>query len=344
MKIIADKEIPYLNNFFGNQGDLIQLPTEKIDAQSIKDADVLFVRSVTPITSQLISNSSVRFIGSATAGTDHMDLFYLNEKGIAWSNAPGCNAKAVADYVLLSVAVLIEQGVLPNQPLRAGVIGVGNVGEQVSEILKKLGFSVVLNDPPRAANEVNFVSTSLDQFYDLDFICLHTPLTKTGDYPTLHLLDQDFLSKLNPRCVLLNAGRGACIDTQALKQLILTAILDVWESEPNIDAELANSMMIATTHIAGYSQPAKYRATKQLFENFCNHFEVDHYINPEEDPSEYVELDILKTDWVKHALEVENLKNLSDAFKKALKENPNNIANVFKDFRKNYRFRPEFNL
>ena len=343
MRIVADQQIPYLTSFFGSQNEIIALSEEKITSSAVKDADVLLVRSVTPVNKALVEHSSIRFIGSATAGIEHIDTRWLDEAGIAWAYAPGCNAKAVADYVLLSVVYLVQNGMLQKTPLRAGIIGIGNVGQQVNETLKRLGFEVLLNDPPRKENEIDFVSTPLDAFYDLDLICMHTPLTTTGDYPTVHLLDNTFLSQVQPNCVLLNAGRGACIDTNALKQHHLITVLDVWEQEPNIDIELATSACIATPHIAGYSQPAKYRATQQLFDAFCNHFEIDQYIKPEENTTDYIELDLFSSDWMEQAIKIENLKTLSDAFQTALTENPNNIPETFKKFRNNYTFRKEFN-
>ncbi len=323
-------------------GKLITLPAEKINASRIQDADVLLVRSVTPITPTLLSGTSIGFIGSATAGIDHINTTYLNEAGIFWAYAPGCNAKAVVDYVLLSVACLIQAGTLTTTNRRAGVIGMGHVGQQVASMLKKIHFDVLYNDPPREANESNFTSTSLDQFYDLDLICLHTPLTDSGDYPTQHLIDETFLSLLNPRCVLLNAGRGACIQTHALKQFQFTTIMDVWESEPNIDIALAQSAFIATPHIAGYSQPAKYNATKQIFDALCYHFDRTHKRAQKPDPLNYVTLNLKKSDWTEHALGIENLKLLSEGFQKAIKENTSDIATLFQQYRKAYPFRMEF--
>ena len=343
MKIVADEQIPYLSNFFDTAGDITLLPAEMITAEAVKGADVLLVRSVTPVNNSLVANSSLRFIGSATAGIDHMNTQILDEKEIAWDYAPGCNAKAVADYVLLSVAQLIESGIYKKANLKAGVIGVGNVGQQVANTLTKLGFNVVLNDPPRADAEPDFVSTPLSAFSDLDLICIHTPLTTDGKYPTVRFINQDFLSTLNPDCVLLNAGRGACIDTESLINFDLTMILDVWDSEPDIDIALAEKTYIATPHIAGYSQPAKYRATKQLFEAFGKHFEMDHFINPEEDPSEYEEINLLQSGWRNKAINIADLKTLSDNFAAALKANPNDAENIFKSFRKDYVFRPELN-
>ena len=344
MKIIADQQIPYVTSFFGAENEIITLSEEEITTKTVKDADVLLVRSVTPINEILLANTSIRFIGSATAGTDHLDSQWLDKAGIAWAYAPGCNARAVADYVLLCFIHLVQSNRFKKAPQRAGIIGIGNVGQQVADRLKRLGLDVLLNDPPRQERDIDFVSTPLDAFYDLDVICLHTPLTTTGNYPTVHLLDDAFLSQLSPHCVVLNAGRGGCIDTNALKHYKLTTVLDVWQNEPNIDVDLATSAFIATPHIAGYDQPAKYRATKQLFAAFCNHFEMDHYIALEEDPSEYTELNLSASHWMDQAIQLDNLKARSESFQAALKENPNNSAEIFKTFRKKYPLRKEFYL
>lgn len=338
MKIVYDQEIPYIEEFFHSQGELVAISADEISPEILRDASAVLVRSVTHINSPLLDNSSIRFVGSATAGIDHIDTHYLDQANIAWSYAPGCNAKAVADYVILSVAHLIQSGVLKNQKGRAGVIGIGHVGQQVVNALTQLGFEVLINDLPRADNETDFISTPLDQFYDLDIICLHTPLAKTGPHPTFHLINQEFLSNFNSQGVLVNAGRGACVDTEALKNSNVTTVLDVWENEPNIDMELAQSAFIATPHIAGYSQPAKYRATKQLYEAFCKHFEVDHYSLPEENVMEFVNIDFSKKDWIDQVLPIENLLKLTQNLKTSCL---NNTAKAFTELRKNYRFRQE---
>lgn len=342
MKFIIDEQIPYVKNFFTNLGDLKIIPASQFTSENIKGADVLLVRSVTNVNKTLLAGSSVRFVGSANAGIDHLDTEYLDEHKIAWAYAPGSNAKAVADYVVLSVAHLIDAGIFQKTLLRAGVIGVGNVGQQVVDALEKCGFDVLLNDPLRGESEIDFVSTPMPEFYDLDLICVHTPLTTDGPCPTQYLIDHNFLSKLNSKCVFLNASRGGCVDTNALKQTDLVTVLDVWENEPNVDIDFVESAFIATPHIAGWSQPAKYRATHQLYDAFCNHFEVDHYLSTEKDPSEYIELGLPMPEWTERAFEVGNLQDLSDRFKNTLKKS-DNVGEAFKIFRNDYRFRPEFN-
>ncbi|MCB1826848.1 MAG: 4-phosphoerythronate dehydrogenase [Coxiellaceae bacterium] len=341
MKIIYEQNIPFVSNFFTELADLHPLASNALTPENLKDADALLVRSVNSVNATLLRDTPIRFVGSASAGFDHLDIDYLNQQKIAWAYAPGCNAQAVADYVLLSVAHLLQQQKFRHNQPRVGIIGMGYVGQRVFDTLNKLGFDVVVNDPPRADNEVDFESAPLDKFHDLDLICVHTALTMNGPHPSYHLIDQHFLEKLNPHCVLLNASRGACIDSQALKKMKLTTILDVWENEPNIDVELVESAYIATQHIAGWSLPSKYHATRQLYDAFCSHFEVDHYLSTEEDPSNYIALDLSKANWMKQAFKIENLEKLSEAFKQTLKT-ADNIEEAFRSSRKNYRLRPEF--
>lgn len=344
MNIVYDKEIPYLRECFHSNEHVLPLNANEISNESLRDADALFVRSVTPVDEALLCNSKVHFVGSATAGFDHIDTEYLDRKMIAWNYAPGCNAKAVADYVLISVAHLFQANILEKKKNKAGVIGIGHVGQQVVDLLEQLGFDIVVNDPPRADNDVDFVSTPLEEFYDLDLVCIHTPLTDNGPHPTHHLIDTRFLSHFNSKGVLLNAGRGACVDTTALKQAKLQTVLDVWENEPSIDIELAERAFIATPHIAGYSQAAKYRATKQIFEAFCNHFEVDYYDSLTENANEFASIDLTAPDWAKQILKIENLMDVSNSFKQELQKQTNTISETFKSLRKSYPFRKEFML
>lgn len=265
MKIIADDQIPLLDELFP-EAVLIKKPGAHIQRADLIDADMLLVRTLTRVDAALLAGTAVRFVGTATAGYDHLDIQWLSSQGIAWAYAPGANAVAVVEYVLCAIAALQTQGVLCGQSLRAGVIGVGQVGAKVAQALSAIGMQVIVNDPPRAAREPAFDSVPLAEFRDLDLICLHPALVKTGDYPSFHLLNDDFLARQQPGMVLLNASRGAVLDTQVLlRQHHLRLCLDVWESEPEINLALLNQAQIATPHIAAYSLNAKHQASRLLY-------------------------------------------------------------------------------
>lgn len=274
MLIVADENIPLLDAFFAGFGEIRRYPGRAIDAACVRDADLLLVRSVTRVDRQLLEGSKVRFVGTCTIGTDHLDLDYFALAGIHWSSAPGCNARGVVDYVLGSLLTLAElDGVeLPKRVY--GVVGAGEVGGRLVRVLRGLGWRVLVCDPLRAASEEgDFVSldTLLEQ---CDTISLHTPLQRGGEHPTWHLLGAQQLARLRPGAWLINASRGPVVDNDALRELLLHredvhAVLDVWEGEPQVDLALADLCTLATPHIAGYSLDGKQRGTAQIYQTFC---------------------------------------------------------------------------
>lgn len=274
MLIVADENIPLLDAFFAGFGEIRRYPGRSIDAACVKDADVLLVRSVTQVDRRLLEGSQVRFVGTCTIGTDHLDLDYFAQAGIHWSSAPGCNARGVVDYVLGSLLTLTELDGAKLSERVFGVVGAGQVGERLVRVLHGLGWKVLVCDPPRQAREGgDFVS--LDTLLQTcDAISLHTPLQRDGEYPTWHLLGADQLARLRPGTWLINASRGPVVDNQALRELLLDredvhAVLDVWEGEPQVSLDLADLCTLATPHIAGYSLDGKQRGTAQIYQAFC---------------------------------------------------------------------------
>lgn len=274
MRIVADENIPLLNEFFAGFGKIRRLPGRAIDRAALGDAELLLVRSVTTVDRALLEGSQVRFVGTCTIGTDHLDLDYFSEAGIAWSSAPGCNARGVVDYVLGSLLVLAERLGADLAERTYGVVGAGQVGERVVRVLRGLGWRVLVCDPPRQQAEGgDFVE--LQQIIErCDVITLHTPLQRSGESPTFHLLDAAQLARLNPGAWLINASRGAVVNNVALRERLqqgadLHAVLDVWEGEPLVDPALAALCHIATPHVAGYSLDGKLRGTAQIYEAFC---------------------------------------------------------------------------
>ncbi len=268
MKIVVDENIAYAKHFFSGFGELVLLPGRSIAPQDVRDADVLLVRSVTNVNRDLLAGSSVKFVGSCTIGTDHVDLEYLKQAGIHFAFAPGCNAQAVVEYVLAALAGLQ----VDLQSALVGVVGCGNVGGRLLRYLHKLGVNAVGNDP--FLFDTDFPLVDFDTVLQCDVICLHTPLTKTGEHPTHHLFNAERINQLKVGTVLLNAGRGAVIDNAALLQRLeqqqdLQVALDVWENEPKINGDLLAQVAIGTPHIAGYSAEGKLRGTEMVYEALC---------------------------------------------------------------------------
>ncbi|UEB94276.1 4-phosphoerythronate dehydrogenase PdxB [Pseudomonas sp. HN2] len=273
MLIVADENIPLLDAFFAGFGEIRRVPGRSIDRATVEQADVLLVRSVTNVNRALLEGSKVRFVGTCTIGTDHLDLDYFNEAGITWSSAPGCNARGVVDYVLGSLMTLAEIEGVDLSQRTYGVVGAGEVGGRFIKVLKGLGWNVMVCDPPRQIEGGDYVS--LEQIIQqCDVISLHTPLTRSGDDATWHLFDQQRLRQLKQGAWLINAARGPVVDNAALREVLLEredlqAVLDVWEKEPEVDVALAELCVLATPHIAGYSLDGKQRGTAQIYQAYC---------------------------------------------------------------------------
>lgn len=267
MKLVIDANIPAADACFGSFGALHRLPGREILAADMRDADALVVRSITQVNQALLACSQVRFVGTCTIGTDHIDLAYLAEHNIGFASAPGCNAEAVVDYVLSSLLTVSEREGWRLLERTVGIVGAGNVGSRLKGRLQALGVEVLVCDPPRAEQEGEGDFVALDTLIErCNVICLHTPLVKQGPHATYQLLNAQRINELAPGTVLLNAGRGDCIDGLALRSRLagkgdLTAVLDVWEDEPGIDAGLRDLVALATPHIAGHSLDGKLRGS-----------------------------------------------------------------------------------
>jgi erythronate-4-phosphate dehydrogenase len=286
MQIIADQNIPFVKECFSSIGDVSLCAGRQIAPAAVKDADLLLVRSVTDVNAQLLDGSKVRFVATATIGTDHIDLDYLKQRGIAFSAAPGSNANSVAEYITCAILTIAERRHISLSGKSLGIVGVGNVGSRVAKKAAALGLKVLLNDPPlqRQTNDPKYLP--LKDLYECDFITFHTPLTKTGIDKTYHLADENLFSSLKSGIVFLNTSRGGVMDTISLKKAIHSkrisaCVLDVWENEPNIDAELLEMVDIASPHIAGYSYDGKVAGMIMIYEAACNFLKIKplHTIN-----------------------------------------------------------------
>lgn len=274
MKIVADENIPLVNEFFSRLGQVVCLPGRTITANDVCDADVLIVRSVTRVNGALLAGSKVKFVGTCTIGVDHLDEHYLDAHAIRWSSAPGCNANSVVEFVYAALAHLDVNWL----PVKFGIIGCGNVGGLLYKRLKAQGVEVHCYDP-NLTLEQNPDLTSLAEVLRCDVISMHTPLVVDGPHPSFHLLSHKELTQLKPGAVLINAGRGAVIDNQALLDVLntrtdLRVILDVWEPEPDISLELLDKVLLGSPHIAGYSYDGKLNGTDLVYNALCQHLNI----------------------------------------------------------------------
>lgn len=274
MKILVDENMPYARELFARLGEVKAVPGRPIPVAELDDADALMVRSVTKVNGQLLDGKGVRFVGTATAGTDHVDQDYLHQAGIAFSAAPGCNAIAVVEYVFSALLMLAERDGFELTDRTVGIVGVGNVGGRLQKRLEALGVRTLLCDPPRADNGEPGDFQPLDNLVEeADILTFHTPLYKDGPYKTWHLADEALISRLKPGAILINACRGAVVDNAALLKCLdagqkLSTVLDVWEPEPDLNVALLDKVDIGTAHIAGYTLEGKARGTTQVFEAY----------------------------------------------------------------------------
>jgi erythronate-4-phosphate dehydrogenase len=277
MKIIADTNIPFVKECFASMGEVVLVPGRQMTAQIVRDADALLVRSVTPVNTALIEGSRVKFVATATIGFDHVDRAYLDSHGIGFASAPGSNANSVGEYIVAAMHVIAMKKGFKLEGKSLGIVGVGNVGSRVAKKAQALGMKVVLNDPPLARQSGDAKYRRLEELFSCDFITFHVPLNKGGQDNTYHLVNEKLFASFKPGIVFINSSRGAVMETAAVKGTIRTGklsacILDVWENEPNIDAELLSMVDIATPHIAGYSYDGKVAGMIMIYEAFCRHF------------------------------------------------------------------------
>ena len=277
MKIVIDDKIPYIRDAVAAiTDDAVYMDGSAIKADDVRDADAMIVRTRTRCDERLLGGSRVRFVGTATIGYDHLDTAWLDRAGICWTNCPGCNASSVAQY-LRSVLILLARFHGVNLVgTTIGIVGCGHVGTLVCDVALSFGMRVLVCDPPVGAS--GYVSLETIERW-ADIITFHVPLTRDGAYPTYHLADEAFFSRLVRRPFIINTSRGAVVDNGALLRaiddgIVRQAIVDTWEREPHVDLRLLDRVYIGTPHIAGYSADGKANADNMVLDALCRFFGV----------------------------------------------------------------------
>ncbi len=274
MNLVVDENISFGQEAFSQFGNVKLLHGRKIINEELKNADVLIVRSITKVNKELLENTPVKFVGTATIGTDHIDLEYLNSRGIYFKDAAGCNADAVTEYVFTSILNFAVDNSFSIEGQSIGVIGIGNIGSRISRLAEWLGMDVLKNDPPQQRKTGDQDYVSLEEALRADIITFHVPLNLDGIDKTFHLIDERKLSTLREKQIIINASRGQVIDNPVLLKFIseknLLVNLDVWENEPAINVNLLNWVHLASPHIAGYSLEGKINGTVIIYKALCN--------------------------------------------------------------------------
>lgn len=296
MRIVADKNIPFLEGVFEPYADVVYINGKEITREDVREADALIIRTRTKCNAELLDGSRVRMIATATIGTDHIDFEYCNSHGIEVHNAEGCNAGGVMQYVFSALYGVAARKALKVEGATFGIVGVGNVGRLVEKMARYLGFNVLLCDPPRAAKE------GPEKFCSLDFllansqiVTMHVPLDDT----TRNMADEGFFNAIRPGSIFINASRGEVVNEDALMEAIPklgAVIIDTWNNEPEINHKLMDKVDIATPHIAGYSLQGKQNGTASAVQAVARHFGIEplYSFRPEFDEEEHepVKLDL----------------------------------------------------
>ena len=292
MKIVCDNNMPYAAEAFGTLGEVVLRDGRAITAADVRDAELLITRSTTQVTRELLAGSRLRFYGSAVIGTDHIDIPYLEQAGIPWSAAPGCNAESVSNYLTAALLWLGGKHGFRLEGKTLGVIGVGNVGRTVCAKGRALGMRVLACDPPRKRDAADAAARDFVELDELlaasDMVTCHVPLTRDGVDRTFHMLDRAAFARLRPGVVFVNAARGEVLDTDALLEAlgnrVAHAVIDTWEGEPNYRPDLLARADIVSPHIAGHSYEGKVNGTMMVYEKACQVLGVAPTFQPQLPP------------------------------------------------------------
>jgi erythronate-4-phosphate dehydrogenase len=358
MKIYADQNIPFVTEAFSSLSsgeatdEVILFDGRQVGANDLTDADILLVRSVTKVNETLLADSKVRFVASATIGTDHIDFQYLDSRNIGFANAPGCNAVSAAEYTLCGILLYARQANIQLEDLRTAIIGYGNVGSRVAQRLNAVGISTFVYDPPRALLHQDIEYVDWNKVLECNIVTGHVPLTIDVEYPTKLMFNEAFFAALQPGSLFINTSRGGTQDEEALlaqlKKKDLTLILDVWQNEPFINIELQKQTLISTPHIAGYSFDGKCRGTYMIYQAACQFLNQPERWNPQS---------VLEDDQMDNVLgfdpksafplwdlvnQVYSIEEDSARLREGLKLNEKERAILFDHLRKHYPRRREF--
>jgi erythronate-4-phosphate dehydrogenase len=353
MKIIVDENISFAEEAFSTLGQVQLSHGRDISNEILLDADALIVRSITDVNEKLLINTPVKFVGTATIGTDHTDKEYLLKNGIAFADAAGCNSHAVKEYVFTAIFKLCAKHGLSLTGKSIGIIGCGNIGSKVALVAESLGLKVYKNDPPLERESRYNEFCSLDEVLECDIITFHVPLNKGGRDNTVHLLDEEKLKRIKPGSILINSSRGPVVDNNALKKKLrnkndLHVVLDVWETEPDFDTELLTLVEIGSAHIAGYSLEGKVNGTTFVYNALCKHLNKDAVWIPELPEVKNASISINKN--VGNELFFNNVFEYvypitedDKLMRKSLNDQIDNVGRYFDLLRKEYRLRRELN-
>lgn len=282
MDILIDEHIPLLAEALQenheNDFRIQRFQGRTLAPKSLENCIALCIRSTTRVNATLLHSTPVRFVGTATSGSEHVDTNFLSEHGIFFRDARGCNANSVAEYVIFAMLLWAEKRGFPHdkQGLRGktlGIIGYGYIGKRVAAVAIKLGMRVVASDPPFSALGGRFergvVEMPLEKVINTaDVLTNHVPLIAHGLHQTHRLLDAKAFAQMRPETLLIHVSRGGVVAEDALLARLATnnisTAVDVWQDEPRANTALAEQCFLATPHIAGYSYEGKVNGSTMI--------------------------------------------------------------------------------
>jgi erythronate-4-phosphate dehydrogenase len=349
--IVIDENIPFAKEAFSDLGKVTLIPGREITNDSLKSADILITRSVTKVNESLLKDTPVEFVGTATIGTDHLDLDYLNSKNIRYESSPGCNSNAVTEYIYTALIrlAIVHRFNLADKSI--GIIGYGNIGSKVAKVAESFSLQTLINDPPlqRITNTDFFVSYK--KALEADIITFHVPLNMEGIDKTYHLLSNEIFREIDSKKIIINASRGSVIANNDLKEFLIEnkniAVLDVWENEPEINTDLLQFTAYGTPHIAGYSMEGKVNGTVMIYESLCRFLKVNPSWKPALPKVKNPELNYAPDQSLEDSLnkiicDIYNIQNDDKNLRKVRNLDKNERGKYFDYLRKNYPVRREF--
>ncbi len=353
MKLVIDENIVQAREAFKTFGETTFLNGREITNKILLDADVLIVRSITKVNENLLKNTKVKFVGTATIGTDHIDQDYLQKNNIAFSSAAGCNSYSVTEYVFSAITYFANKYNFNISDKSIGVVGYGNIGTKIVKIAKALEMTVVINDPPLERKSKENIFSSLEEALICDIVTFHVPLNKDGIDKTVRLLNEKNINLIKENAILINSSRGPVVCNKILKERLekknnIHAVLDVWETEPNFDSELFELLEIGTPHIAGYSFEGKLNGTKIIYDALSNFLRTEKTWKPllERVKNNRINISDKETEGEVFQKLFNKSYNIMDddlSMRKSIEMSDAEKSKHFDSLRKNYRKRRELN-
>lgn len=350
-RILVDENIPFSMEAFSEFGSVKLIPGREITNDSLRSADILIIRSITKVNETLLKGTPVKFVGTTTIGSDHIDTEYLRRNNIGFANAPGCNADSVAEYIfagLLNIASAAKFGLNEKS---IGIIGYGNIGSRVARIAGIFGMHTLINDPPLQRKTGKSFFVSYIEALQADIITYHVPLNMTGIDRTYHMLSELYLNEFDQNKIILNASRGRVVSNDDLRKFLIknknTVILDVWENEPNIDTRLLSLVHTGTPHIAGYSMEGKVNGTVMIHNSLSMFLNLKKEWKPDLPEIENPILDYPTTNTLEESLkriisEIYDIKRDDNKLRRIINSQEIERGKYFDQLRKNYPVRREF--